>query len=576
MKPKTHSTNAHAPKGKGRKRVVTYARVSTEDQSETESNYSSCQSQLDDLRKRCEAKGWEIVKEISDEGYSGGEVRRPGLKEVMALVREREVNIVMCTWIDRLARGRLYTKLEEEIEEYGANLIAVYSPHNRHTANGRFSQWIDIGMAGYFREQTGEKVSIKAGQRAEKGMLNGGRTPFGFSCSEDKILKPLEDKKIIVQQIYDCYVKTGSDYAVRDWLKAHQIPSPGGAEAWGVSSIRHLLTNRRYIAEIEINRDNKGEDDMPDFMTYRVAPAPHEPMVDRETFDLAQRIRAQKAIASPNRRGKPHSFSKNRCNRIALLQERMFCAVCGSSMSPTYTYKKAGEEKAERFYPYYICARQQMKSKSCGHKNRVRPDECEGWLLQLVSNLLTDEMLERAIALAQSKADSTVEPHKQRLSLNRLALDDNQAQAQKLIATTQNGEVGPSLMAYLNDEAERLRREREGLLLEQRQLRDLLAPSEIPVDPQQIRELLGNFDRLVAFAEPEELQRLIRLIVRRVEWVPTDSGSVVHRVEIYLSNQRQGNLTLIKNPNFWFESKQRLDGPDRIRTGDLLRDRQTC
>jgi hypothetical protein len=58
----------------------------------------------------------------------------------------------------------------------------------------------------------------------------------------------------IVEQLFRLYVDSRSDFAERDWLKAHQIPAPHGGAVWQVSTIHDLLCNRRYIAEIEINR----------------------------------------------------------------------------------------------------------------------------------------------------------------------------------------------------------------------------------------------------------------------------------------------------------------------------------
>jgi hypothetical protein len=56
---------------------------------------------------------------------------------------------------------------------------------------------------------------------------------------------------------------------------------------WQVSTIGDLLTNRRYIAQIEINRKNKGVEELRESDTYRVVPAPHEPLIPVELFERA-------------------------------------------------------------------------------------------------------------------------------------------------------------------------------------------------------------------------------------------------------------------------------------------------
>lgn len=64
--------------------------------------------------------------------------------------------------------------------------------------------------------------------------------------------------------MFQTYVDRRSDFAVRDWLKAHQIPVPTSNSLWMPGTISELLTNRHYIAEIEINCDKQGIDDLPE------------------------------------------------------------------------------------------------------------------------------------------------------------------------------------------------------------------------------------------------------------------------------------------------------------------------
>lgn len=80
--------------------------------------------------------------------------------------------------------------------------------------------------------------------------------------------------------------------------------------------------------------------------------------------------------------------------------------------------------------------------------------------------------------------------------------------------------------------------------------------------------MLADFNEVTQIAEPEELQRLLRLLVRRVEWMPEGE----HRVYYALNAVKTASLKQQKlvQTNVW------SGGPDRTRTGDLLRDRQAC
>ena len=64
-------------------RVGIYARVSTSNGSQT------CENQLFELRRYCEARGWTVYAEYTDE-MSGAKDRRPGLIDCSSTPVERE------------------------------------------------------------------------------------------------------------------------------------------------------------------------------------------------------------------------------------------------------------------------------------------------------------------------------------------------------------------------------------------------------------------------------------------------------------------------------------------------------
>ena len=225
----------------------------------------------------------------------------------------------------------------------------LHDPTDTKTAAGRFMEFMLVAAKTYEREQTSEKVRSKMRMRAEKGMWNGGPIPFGFVQTDDsRTIAPDPEKKTILNEMFRVYVETGSDFKVRDWLKAHQIPTREGRATWQVSTLRKILTNRRYIAQIEINRENKELKDLPESEAYRVAPAPYEPIVAVEVFQMAQDIRAQKAAESPNRKGRPRSFSQTQCQRVYPLQRIIVCAHCGHSMAPWYVNIKLEKTRAAK------------------------------------------------------------------------------------------------------------------------------------------------------------------------------------------------------------------------------------
>src|SRR5215207_8442896 len=64
------------------KRAVLYARVSTDEQAEKGYSISD---QLRSLREHAARDGYNVVDAIVDDGYSGADLNRPGLRRIMEL-----------------------------------------------------------------------------------------------------------------------------------------------------------------------------------------------------------------------------------------------------------------------------------------------------------------------------------------------------------------------------------------------------------------------------------------------------------------------------------------------------------
>jgi DNA invertase Pin-like site-specific DNA recombinase len=78
------------------KRAVLYARVSTFDQRP--------ETQLLDLRRLAEQRGFEVVNEYTDK-ISGAKAKRPALDQMLAAAHRREFDTVLVWAADRLARS---------------------------------------------------------------------------------------------------------------------------------------------------------------------------------------------------------------------------------------------------------------------------------------------------------------------------------------------------------------------------------------------------------------------------------------------------------------------------------------
>jgi site-specific DNA recombinase len=583
------------------KRAALYARVSTQEQ--TRGDYPSCESQVEELNAYCEAKAWHIIESVKDEGFSAGSLKRPGLTRLRYLVESEQIDVIVCTWYDRLTRSREFYILDAEFRKHEVDFVTLHDPADRNTASGRFMEMMLVGAKAYDREQTGEKVRIKMRMRAEKGLWNGGQAPFGFVLDpQTKSLAVNPEVKSTVEQMFRIYTETRSDFAVRDWLKARQIKAPGGKPVWSVGTLRDLLTNRRYIGEIEINKHNKGREELPEFEAYYTVKAPHEAVIDTELFAMAQAIRNEKAQEYPNNPGKvakkmraleesaakaqagvgngnrsPRSYAWNQCGRVYPLQGLLYCAHCGSPMSPHYVHHKAGKQRrTASFIHHYVCAQYRKYGRECGHANRILARSAEGWMLDRVKDLVESEgAVEMALECARRNSAKDVGPAQEELARTRAALQATQTEIDTIVATITLGTASGAMVGFLNERANALKLQRDALRADHRRLTLELTPLEERFDSAGFRQALTAFNDLAQEAQPQELQRMLRLLTKKVEW----GSDGTHRMHFHSLPEQvlaQQSLPLTKKSvsppkaenTDWFDITMSRGCPGRTRTSD--------
>lgn len=149
-------------------RVAIYARVSTGEQ--------SCESQLHALRQAAERHGWEIVQELTDEGFSGvtGRDKRPAYDALLKGIARREFDKVAVWNIDRLARSM--TELLKILGELKAKGVALYIDQlaiDTATPAGELLFNIAGAMAQFERQLIQSRVKAGIARAKAKGVKLG-------------------------------------------------------------------------------------------------------------------------------------------------------------------------------------------------------------------------------------------------------------------------------------------------------------------------------------------------------------------------------------------------------------------
>jgi site-specific DNA recombinase len=350
-----------------------YTRKSSEEGLEQEFN------SLDAQREACEAyilsqraEGWTAVKKIYDDGgFSGGNVERPGLQQLLNDIRAGKVHIVVVYKIDRLTRSLMdFAKLVEVFDQYSVTFVSVTQSFNTTTSMGRLTLNVLLSFAQFEREVTGERIRDKIAASKKKGMWMGGTPPIGYDV-KDRRLVPHEDHAKFIRMIYERYLELESICHLKDDFKKRNIKSPVRTSAKGNEngdcyftrgSLQHILRNPIFIGKIR-HKDK----------TYD---GQHPPIMSEELWNKVQQKLMSNAVQMRGTRRLPSEPKP--------LQGKIY-DIEGNLYSPSFANMRG------KIYRYYISQNLlQYRDHPKGVIARIPAYEIEIFVHNVVLDLLRD------------------------------------------------------------------------------------------------------------------------------------------------------------------------------------------
>lgn len=200
-------------------RLRLYTRVSTDRQAEE--GYS-----LEIQREKLQAYAASMdrvaeVKLYVDDGYSGGSLDRPAIRELIREAEEGAITHVAVIKLDRLSRSLKDTMylIEDVFLPNQVSFISLYESFDTGTPFGRAMVGILSVFAQFERENIYERTRGGMQKRAEAGFWpGGGGVPFGYDYDAAKgILVPNADAPK-VRMLYDRYLAGESLQSIADLL----------------------------------------------------------------------------------------------------------------------------------------------------------------------------------------------------------------------------------------------------------------------------------------------------------------------------------------------------------------------
>ena len=348
-----------------------YTRKSSEEGLEQEFN------SLDAQREACEAfilsqrhEGWRVVEtQYNDGGFSGGNMYRPALRQLMDDIKARKVDIVVVYKVDRLTRSLSdFAKMVEVFDGLGISFVSVTQQFNTTTSMGRLTLNVLLSFAQFEREVTGERIRDKIAASKKKGMFMGGGFPLGYDLVDHKLVIN-EEEAIAVRAIFSLYAELRNVRLLQKEVTRLGIVSkvrvgPSG-RSWGGEKLRrgplyYMLRNRTYLGEIL----HKGQ----------IYPGQHKAIIGRPLWDQVQEILTDNIYARSYGRG-----FKDPSPLAGILFDDM-----GNRMTPSHSQRGAAR------YRYYICqAVIQGEQSKIGSLRRISAFQIETIVAKQFIELLT-------------------------------------------------------------------------------------------------------------------------------------------------------------------------------------------
>ncbi|MDT4894127.1 MAG: site-specific recombinase, partial [Pseudonocardiales bacterium] len=141
--------------------------------------------QRDDCERRCQDRGWTVVRVESDNDISATKgKRRPGFEALLASIEAGTTSVVVAWSLDRLQRSkRDEVRLYEACQRKGVTLSLVKGADlDFASAAGRFVADALGSVARMEVEMKSERQQRAQLQAAEQGRRSGGRRPFGYEA----------------------------------------------------------------------------------------------------------------------------------------------------------------------------------------------------------------------------------------------------------------------------------------------------------------------------------------------------------------------------------------------------------
>lgn len=304
------------------KTAAAYIRVSTEDQVEL-----SPASQLVEIHKWAAKNGWIVPDEyvFVDEGISGRKVTgRDAFRHLIgtAKLKPKPFDAILLWKFSRFARNRDDAVFYKSVlrKQLHIEVISISEP----IAEGKLGILMEAlieAMDEYYSINLAEEVKRGMEEKHRRGELQSNPS-FGYTV-RDNVLVPQEPEATYVKEIFRRFCEGEGFFPIAKWLNAIGVRTHRG-NLFENRTVEYILRNPVYIGKLRWNPAGTSHRDFTN-PNIILADGKHEPLIDMETWDIAQ-SRIAELKAAWKYHGRPLGSNKDWISGL------IHCSSCGATM----------------------------------------------------------------------------------------------------------------------------------------------------------------------------------------------------------------------------------------------------
>lgn len=237
------------------KRVVGYARVSTESQIDN----TSIGLQVEKINDYAKLHDLIVDHIFIDEGLSGSKEDRPEYMAMMEYINTNdEVHSIIVMKADRVHRSaRNLLNMIYELNEREVSLVSITESFiNTETSQGRLFITMMGGFSEFERDMINERTQSGRIKKAKTKKYAGGRVPYGYDLLDSDTLSINECESVVVKKVYELRKECRSLQRIADTLNNEGIKNKNG-KSWSKQAIDYMIKNKVYTGEYEYNGDKE-------------------------------------------------------------------------------------------------------------------------------------------------------------------------------------------------------------------------------------------------------------------------------------------------------------------------------